>query len=352
MPLLTAAPVFLVLLFLMCAGSSEQQSGVKTIGVGAPDPLGLPKLPWTPGSDMALIVKEDGAYTHKRHPLLAEQRSSNVSRPEHGETMQTRTCRIKGILQGHRYNGKLRTPPAQLIFDMDSCRGKHRRIRSATLTLVFHRNFNKSCNFLLRAGSSRAPGPLAPHGMTHPPFKQTLNVRKGQKESACRVKYNIRKTAKRCLAHPRGTCILGLELPREIAGGEIWGEAVIDGSPTTAASRKRRQAVSEICDETEPHCCRRTMRVSFQDIGWSEWIMSPKEYNAYYCGGICPPKHRAASAHTNVKMKMHQISRGATPRTCCVPAAYRPLTVMKLNSKGQLTLSVLENMIVSECKCT
>ncbi|XP_036383761.1 growth/differentiation factor 9-like [Megalops cyprinoides] len=349
MPLLTAAPVFVVLLllFLMCVSSSEQQSGVKTIRVGVPDPLRLPKLPWTPGSDKALIVEEDGAYTHKRHPLLAGQGSSNVSRPEHGETTQTRTCRITGILQGNRYNGKLSKAPAQLIFDMDSCRGKHRRIRNATLMLVFHRNFNTSCNFLLRTGSSRPP-----HGRTHPHFKQTLNVRKGQKASPCRVKYNIRKTAKWCLAHPRGACILGLELPREIAGDEVWGEAVIDGSPATAESRTRRQAVSEICDETEPHCCRRTMRVSFQDIGWSEWIMAPKEYDAYYCGGSCPPKHRAASAHTKVKMKMQQISRGATPQTCCVPAAYRPLTVMTFNSKGQLTLSVLENMIVSECKCT
>lgn len=34
-------------------------------------------------------------------------------------------------------------------------------------------------------------------------------------------------------------------------------------------------------------CSRRGLRVDFADIGWSEWIIAPKAFDAYYCGGTC-----------------------------------------------------------------
>lgn len=38
----------------------------------------------------------------------------------------------------------------------------------------------------------------------------------------------------------------------------------------------------------EPRVCsRRYLKVDFADIGWSEWILSPKSFDAYYCAGMC-----------------------------------------------------------------
>lgn len=34
-------------------------------------------------------------------------------------------------------------------------------------------------------------------------------------------------------------------------------------------------------------CSRRYMKVDFADIGWNEWIISPKSFDAYYCAGAC-----------------------------------------------------------------
>lgn len=43
-------------------------------------------------------------------------------------------------------------------------------------------------------------------------------------------------------------------------------------------------------------CSRRNLRVDFADIGWSEWVIAPKAFDAYYCAGTCGfpiPKVRA-----------------------------------------------------------
>lgn len=38
----------------------------------------------------------------------------------------------------------------------------------------------------------------------------------------------------------------------------------------------------------EPRSCsRRYLKVDFADIGWSEWILAPKFFDAYYCAGTC-----------------------------------------------------------------
>lgn len=35
-------------------------------------------------------------------------------------------------------------------------------------------------------------------------------------------------------------------------------------------------------------CQKRKMVVSFEEIGWGDWIISPKTFDASYCAGECP----------------------------------------------------------------
>ena len=35
-------------------------------------------------------------------------------------------------------------------------------------------------------------------------------------------------------------------------------------------------------------CQRRKLSVDFNEIGWGEWIISPKTFDAQYCTGRCP----------------------------------------------------------------
>lgn len=40
-------------------------------------------------------------------------------------------------------------------------------------------------------------------------------------------------------------------------------------------------------DTQQRGCSRRNLRVDFADIGWNEWVIAPKAFDAYYCAGTC-----------------------------------------------------------------
>ncbi|XP_069779308.1 growth/differentiation factor 15-like [Narcine bancroftii] len=117
--------------------------------------------------------------------------------------------------------------------------------------------------------------------------------------------------------------------------------------------RERRAAgPGEDCRRRQRSCCRKSLRVSFKEIGWNDWIRAPESYNMYNCGGTCPANYRPANMHAMIKSAMHQLSGGASPALCCIPAAYESMTLLHYSSEGTLTLTAFEGMIVTNCHCS
>ncbi|XP_052007300.1 growth/differentiation factor 10 [Xyrauchen texanus] len=102
-------------------------------------------------------------------------------------------------------------------------------------------------------------------------------------------------------------------------------------------------------------CSRRYLKVDFADIGWNEWILSPKSFDAYYCAGTCEfpiPKVVRPSNHATIQSIVKAVGIvSGIPEPCCVPEKMKSLSVLFLDESKNIVLKIYPNMSVETCAC-
>ncbi|NXY46317.1 BMP3 protein, partial [Ceuthmochares aereus] len=103
------------------------------------------------------------------------------------------------------------------------------------------------------------------------------------------------------------------------------------------------------------YCARRYLKVDFADIGWSEWIISPKSFDAYYCSGECQfpiPKTLKPSNHATIQSIVRAVGViPGVPEPCCVPEKMSSLSILFFDENKNVVLKVYPNMTVDSCAC-
>ncbi|XP_013875124.1 bone morphogenetic protein 3 [Austrofundulus limnaeus] len=103
------------------------------------------------------------------------------------------------------------------------------------------------------------------------------------------------------------------------------------------------------------NCARRYLKVDFADIGWSEWIISPKSFDAFYCSGSCQfpmPKALKPSNHATIQSIVRAVGVvPGIPEPCCVPEKMSSLSILFFDEDKNVVLKVYPNMTVDSCAC-
>lgn len=162
------------------------------------------------------------------------------------------------------------------------------------------------------------------------------------------VTLDVTSTVEKWLAQTNDTLLIvdiGLQRQKQ-EGPEDVPQLHLDLERMEESVRRTRSA-----NEDDGHCGLKSLQVSFEEIGWSNWIVAPSGYMMSFCEGSCPHNYKPASMHTQVKSRLHRLTKGATPRPCCVPAAYDPLVLMHYDTRGKLKVSSFSDLIVRECYC-
>ena len=102
------------------------------------------------------------------------------------------------------------------------------------------------------------------------------------------------------------------------------------------------------------HCKRHPLYVDFQNVGWTDWIIAPPGYDAYFCHGECPfymPDHLNATNHAIVQNMVNSFNPQAAPKPCCVPTELSDIAMLYLDEEGKVVLKTYQEMVVEACGC-
>ncbi|KAL4640207.1 growth/differentiation factor 10 [Arapaima gigas] len=151
-------------------------------------------------------------------------------------------------------------------------------------------------------------------------------------------------------------------LPREAKKREQEEDRLLEnhgmtpGAPQVLSFDEKTMRKARRRQWSEPRvCARRYLRVDFTDIGWSEWVLAPKAFDAYYCAGACGfpiPKMVRPSNHATIQSIVRAVGiTPGVPEPCCVPDKMSALSVLFLDEGRNMVLKVYPGMSVETCSC-
>uniref|UniRef100_A0A8D2KYH4 Bone morphogenetic protein 3 n=1 Tax=Varanus komodoensis TaxID=61221 RepID=A0A8D2KYH4_VARKO len=260
-----------------------------------------PRDPWQEGIKMALVGHLSWKTTHPSYEpyILVYANDSAISEPES----------VVSSLQGHR--SPLPGSFPKLDIHSKNSLGDRRQKRSASVLLPLQNNELPGAEYQYNEDEG---------------WEERKHYKTLQPRLAARTK-NKKKQRKN--NHPKSQTLQFDEQTLKKARKKQWNEP--------------------------RYCARRYLKVDFADIGWSEWIISPKSFDAYYCSGECQfpiPKALKPSNHATIQSIVRAVGVvSGIPEPCCVPDKMSSLSILFFDENKNVVLKVYPNMTVESCAC-
>ena len=95
-------------------------------------------------------------------------------------------------------------------------------------------------------------------------------------------------------------------------------------------------------------------QVSFADLGWDEYVILPKQYEANFCGGSCTWPFDVldnTTKHSYIQGVANLENPDLIPPPCCVPQELGVLLVSLQQSPEVVVAKRWEDMVAHSCSC-
>ncbi|EDW13410.1 uncharacterized protein Dmoj_GI18196 [Drosophila mojavensis] len=103
-----------------------------------------------------------------------------------------------------------------------------------------------------------------------------------------------------------------------------------------------------------PQSCERlNFTVDFKELQMHNWVIAPKKFEAYFCGGGCNfplGTKMNATNHAIVQTLMH-LKQPHLPKPCCVPTALGAITILRYINEDIIDLTKYQKTVAKECGC-
>ena len=100
----------------------------------------------------------------------------------------------------------------------------------------------------------------------------------------------------------------------------------VDSNSKTSRRNKKRKKKRR--RRKKKLCRKKHMVVPLYLFAWGNWLLSPPDFDAYYCHGRCEypvASHLTPTNHATIQTIVHGINKDFVPPACCVPTEFGPL---------------------------
>ncbi|XP_037800290.1 inhibin beta B chain-like [Penaeus monodon] len=127
---------------------------------------------------------------------------------------------------------------------------------------------------------------------------------------------------------------------------------VVHTAPTPSRRLSRRALQ---CDKNTELCCKQELFISFNELGWDDWIIAPRGYKANYCKGSCDSVYRTPDSfmnfHAHVLEELRRNRPAGALTQCCAPTKLSPMSLIYLDEYSNIIKRDVPRMVVEECGC-